>query len=150
MKHIKQLMNSTHSYSKGYIFSMYYAAKIVSGAKAAINKIENVPILSEVPERNNGQFHILRQKQVWWARGTKKKKTLSLIKSFNRCELTLLLLLLIFFTQLVYKWYIQNLLTKTQCRCCSVISDSLQPHGLQHIKLPCPSPSPEVCSNSCP
>ena len=32
---------------------------------------------------------------------------------------------------------------------CSVMSDSLWPHGLQHARLPCPSPSPEVCSNSC-
>ena len=32
----------------------------------------------------------------------------------------------------------------------SVVSDSLQPHGLQHTRLPCPSPSPEACSNSCP
>ena len=33
---------------------------------------------------------------------------------------------------------------------CSVMSKSLQPHGLQHARLPCPSPSPRVCSNSCP
>ena len=26
---------------------------------------------------------------------------------------------------------------------CSVLSDSLQPHGLQHCRLPCPSPVPE-------
>ena len=32
---------------------------------------------------------------------------------------------------------------------CSVMSDSLRPHGLQHISLPCPSLSPTVCSNSC-
>ena len=32
----------------------------------------------------------------------------------------------------------------------SVVSDSLQPHGLQHTRLPCPSLSPGVCSNSCP
>ena len=32
----------------------------------------------------------------------------------------------------------------------SVMSDSLQPHGLQHARLPCPSTSPRVCSNSCP
>ena len=32
----------------------------------------------------------------------------------------------------------------------SVMSDSLQPHGLQHTRLPCPSPTPEACSNSCP
>ena len=31
----------------------------------------------------------------------------------------------------------------------SVVFDSLQPHGLQHIRLPC-LPSPGVCSNSCP
>ena len=31
----------------------------------------------------------------------------------------------------------------------SVVSDSLKPHGLQHAKPPCPSPSPRVCSNSC-
>ena len=33
---------------------------------------------------------------------------------------------------------------------CSVMSNSLQPHGLQHVRLPCPSLSPRVCSNSCP
>ena len=33
---------------------------------------------------------------------------------------------------------------------CSVVSDSLWPHGLQHARLPCPSPSPRACSNSCP
>ena len=33
---------------------------------------------------------------------------------------------------------------------CSVVSDSLWPHGLQHIRLLCPSPSPGVPSNSCP
>ena len=32
---------------------------------------------------------------------------------------------------------------------CSVMSDSLQPHGLQHARLPCPSPTPRACSNSC-
>ena len=31
-----------------------------------------------------------------------------------------------------------------------VVSNSLQPHGLQQARLPCPSPSPIVCSNSCP
>ena len=33
---------------------------------------------------------------------------------------------------------------------CSVMSDSLWPHGLQHTRLPCPSPTPGACSNSCP
>ena len=29
----------------------------------------------------------------------------------------------------------------------SVVSDSLRPHGLQHARLPCPSPTPGVYSN---
>ena len=32
----------------------------------------------------------------------------------------------------------------------SVRSNSLRPHGLQHPRLPCPSPTPRVGSNSCP
>ena len=30
------------------------------------------------------------------------------------------------------------------------MSNSLQPHGLQQARLPCPSPTPGACSNSCP
>ena len=33
---------------------------------------------------------------------------------------------------------------------CSVMPDSLRPYGLQHARLPCPSPSPRVFSNPCP
>ena len=33
---------------------------------------------------------------------------------------------------------------------CSVIYDFLWPHRLQHARLPCPSPTPRVYSNSCP
>ena len=33
---------------------------------------------------------------------------------------------------------------------CSVMSDSLQPHGRQHTRLPCPSSTPRAYSNSCP
>ena len=31
---------------------------------------------------------------------------------------------------------------------CSVVSNALWPHGLQHARLPCPSPTPGACSNS--
>ena len=33
---------------------------------------------------------------------------------------------------------------------CLVVSGSLRPHGLQHTRLPCPSPTPGACSNSYP
>ena len=42
------------------------------------------------------------------------------------------------------KWFILLLLFSR-----SVVSNSLQPHGLQHTRLPCPSLSTRVCSNSC-
>ena len=32
----------------------------------------------------------------------------------------------------------------------SIMSDCLRPHGLQHARLPCPSPTLGACSNSCP
>ena len=32
---------------------------------------------------------------------------------------------------------------------CSVMSSSLQPYGIQHIRLPCPTPTPRAYSNSC-
>ena len=32
----------------------------------------------------------------------------------------------------------------------TVVSDSFQPHGLQHTMPPCPSPTPRIYPNSCP
>ena len=49
--------------------------------------------------------------------------------------------------------YMQKLTQRckaTMLSSCQVMSTSLRPHGLQHARLPCPSPSPRVCSNSCP
>ena len=45
----------------------------------------------------------------------------------------------------VINGYMENLLFSL-----SVVSYSLWPHGLQHARLPCPSPSLGACSNSCP
>ena len=33
---------------------------------------------------------------------------------------------------------------------CTVVSDSLRHHGLEHARLSRPLPPPGVCSNSCP
>ena len=44
-------------------------------------------------------------------------------------------------------YYIRSVSYSVQFSC-SVVSDSLQPHGLQHARLPWPSPSPRVCLNS--
>ena len=55
-------------------------------------------------------------------------------------------------------WYVTNMRPYQLCTCMcvvsqfsrSVVSDSLQPHGLQHIRPPCLSPTPRVYTNSCP
>ena len=44
-------------------------------------------------------------------------------------------------------WQADSLLLKLSH---SIASDFLRPHGLQHARLPCPSPIPRACSNSCP
>ena len=51
--------------------------------------------------------------------------------NWNFCNLHSLVFMLLFFSHLV-------------------LSDSFHPHGLQYTRLPCPSPSPDACSNSCP
>ena len=47
------------------------------------------------------------------------------------------------------KYLLKFLLLLSSCSCL-VMYDSLWPHGLQHTRLPCPSLSSRVCSNSCP
>ena len=54
-----------------------------------------------------------------------------------------------------FQAYIES---ETACHSClssvqfshSVVSDSLELHERQHTKLPCPSPTPGACTNSCP
>ena len=41
------------------------------------------------------------------------------------------------------------IIKSVQC-CCSVVSNTLWPHGLQHARPPCPSPTPGACSKSRP
>ena len=59
----------------------------------------------------------------------------------------------IIFSKLVGIWVICAVLIEYQYSSvqfsCSAMSDSLRPHELQHTRLPCPSPSPGICSDSC-
>ena len=47
-------------------------------------------------------------------------------------------------------YYLQILTLLLFLFSCSVVSNSLQPHGLQDARLPCPPLSPGVCPSSCP
>ena len=46
--------------------------------------------------------------------------------------------------------FVQNDRFKLVLFSCPVMSNSSWPHGLQHTRPPCPSPSPRVCPSSCP
>ena len=55
-------------------------------------------------------------------------------------------------TQTILLWfYFFNVFQFSSAQfCLSVVSDSLWPQGLKHARLPSPSPTPRVYSNSCP
>ena len=56
-----------------------------------------------------------------------------------------------FFLFLTYVYIYHSLCSKSSVPFSrSVMSGSLQPHGLKHTRLPCPSPTLGVYSNSCP
>ena len=51
------------------------------------------------------------------------------------------------------KWnnlYQTNQFSSVAQSCPTLCDPTLQPHGLQHTRLPCPSLTPGACSNSCP
>ena len=51
---------------------------------------------------------------------------------------------------LIVPTWLRLLSTFSQFISVAVMSNSLRPHGLQHTRLSCPSPTPRACSNSCP
>ena len=70
----------------------------------------------------------------------------------GKCHWTLNILLNLYFQNLSSIHFIHSfhkVFSSIQVSC-SVVSDSLRPHELQHARPPCPSPTPGVYSNSCP
>ena len=50
----------------------------------------------------------------------------------------------------IFQLFVSHISVSPDHFICSDVSDSLRPHGLQHARLPCSSPSPRAYSNSCP
>ena len=71
-----------------------------------------------------------------WLYGLKSRKRLQLVS--------------VLFSELSTTWSLENKTFPSVQFSHSVMSESLWPHGLQHARLPCPSPTPGVYSNSCP
>ena len=62
---------------------------------------------------------------------------------FKKCRIDLDSLYRTWHSSFIFFWW-WSLLS------CPVVSDSLWPHGLQHTRPPCPSPTPGACSDSYP
>ena len=74
--------------------------------------------------------------------------------SFNRIMLHLYHVRVSLFPRLGHPWVYFSFTSELSHRSvqfsCSVVSNSLRHHGLQHARLPCPLLTPRACSNSCP
>ena len=68
---------------------------------------------------------------------------------FNVCSICLQYIIIFVIIEADAQYLDSIFIIRKVC-CCSVVSHSLTPHGLQHVRIPCPSPSPGDCSNSCP
>ena len=88
-------------------------------------------------------------------------------RTFKRCFLLCFMYiknkqLYILYHKLKKEFHLKTTIKERLCLCgpnfpilsqqfsCSVVSNCLRPHGLQHARPPCPSPAPRVYSNSCP
>ena len=69
------------------------------------------------------------------------------LKIHQTTQLDMYTLLYVYLTAIRCLMYIIKISVQFSC---SVMSNSLQSHGLQHARLPCPSPTLGACSNSCP
>ena len=71
-----------------------------------------------------------------------------LLSPFSMSLLCFILIFLIFYFSFLHSGWPSHFSSVQFSR--SVVSNSLHPHGLQHARPPCPSPTPGVYSNSCP
>ena len=90
-------------------------------------------------------FHILRLTLhwIWDCKYLLLSFPLNIYSQEGLLDYTMVQILLYFKKPTYYfpKWLLFS---------CSVMSNFLWPHGLQHARFPCPSPSSGPCSNSCP
>ena len=55
------------------------------------------------------------------------------------------------YTHIIHTYFTYTIVYVTSVQfSCTVMSNSLWPHGLQHSRPPCPSPPPGACADSCP
>ena len=124
-----------------------WASQVVKNLTANVRDIKDVgsiPGWGKSPGRGNGnlpQYSCLENpmdRGAWWALVHRVAKSQTPLKWFRTHAHMLCLI------KVLLKTLNQMLLFRHWA-----ISDSLQCHGLPHSRLPCPSLSPGVCSDSC-
>ena len=102
-------------------------------------------------DKANAHFQIMTQ-ELWWA-----EKSLSEALLFHAKPILISSIIWLYHmdwgkkrTDAIWKLFWTTVFILLLFFSHSVVSDSSWSHGLQHTRLPCPSPSPGVCSNSCP
>ena len=95
-----------------------------------------------------------RDRGAWWAPDYGVAPSRTWLKRYSSnsrdCFHTFWIVLLINLPYSITGWIKQENVCLLLLFSHQVLSDSSQPHGLQHPRLPCPSPSPGICPSSCP
>ena len=138
MKHLAQHISEC-SVSGGY------SCDVLCSSKTALPKVN-----TDLVAKSYGSYSsIILVSTVFGA-----IELLKFFFSFSRVLLTpvgiLQIVCLLFFPCPLLKYWCFPISFTSVHFSCSVVSDSLRPHGLQHARPPCPSPTPGVYSNSCP
>ena len=78
-------------------------------------------------------------------------------KHFPKSSLAILITVISTLLSVWFSWFVGTLyifwiwvLGQISVQFSLSVYNSLWPHGLQHTRLPCPTPTPRTCSNSCP
>ena len=124
------MKNSFH----GLISSLDMAEERIFELEDNQQKLSNLKTRERVKKKWKRHFSCGTTKKIKWNPGTKRKRERNRRNIWNNNDWELYTLNTQFFViQFGH----------------SVVFNSLQLHGLQHARAPCPSPVPGACSNSC-
>ena len=125
---------------------------------SSIHSLERVYVMNECWILSNAFLHLLRWSclfcllLIWCSTLICILWTMLLILGWIQFNHGLWSFFCVFrFGSLIFSWDFLHLCSSKILLLFSiqVMPNFLQPHGLQHVRFPCPSPSPGVCSNSC-